>query len=54
MSEAMHAHTGTAAGHDVHHDEHHGHHKETFISKYIFSMDHKTIGKQFLIKAKLR
>ncbi len=25
------------------------HHKETFISKYIFSMDHKMIGKQFLI-----
>src|SRR6056300_2037667 len=27
----------------------HGHHKETFISKYIFSMDHKMISKQFLI-----
>ena len=25
------------------------HHKETFITKYIFSQDHKTIGKQFLI-----
>ncbi|MCO5232615.1 MAG: cbb3-type cytochrome c oxidase subunit I [Chitinophagales bacterium] len=24
------------------------HHKETFISKYIFSTDHKMIGKQFL------
>ena len=34
--------------HEVHHDEHHAHH-ETFISKYVFSMDHKTIGKQFLI-----
>jgi cytochrome c oxidase subunit I len=34
--------------HEVHHDEHHGHH-ETFVSKYVFSMDHKTIGKQFLI-----
>lgn len=32
----------------VHHDEH-GHHEETFISKYIFSQDHKMIGKQFLI-----
>jgi cytochrome c oxidase subunit 1 len=31
-----------------HHDDH-GHHKETFISKYIFSMDHKMISKQFLI-----
>jgi len=34
----------------THHDEHHvHHHKETFITKYIFSQDHKTIGKQFLI-----
>ncbi|TBR18385.1 MAG: cytochrome c oxidase subunit I [Chitinophagaceae bacterium] len=30
------------------HGEHHAHH-ETFISKYVFSQDHKTIGKQFLI-----
>ncbi|MFT4522659.1 MAG: cytochrome c oxidase subunit 1 [Bacteroidia bacterium] len=27
----------------------HGHHKETFISKYVFSMDHKMISKQFLV-----
>ncbi|MGZ5242685.1 MAG: cytochrome c oxidase subunit I [Bacteroidia bacterium] len=27
----------------------HGHHKQSFITKYIFSQDHKTIGKQFLI-----
>ena len=26
-----------------------GHHKETFISKYIFSLDHKMIAKQFLL-----
>jgi cytochrome c oxidase subunit 1 len=32
----------------LHHDDH-GHHKETFISKYVFSMDHKMISKQFLI-----
>ena len=34
----------------VHHSGHDGghHHTETFISKYIFSLDHKTIGKQFL------
>ena len=35
-----------------HHDNHghdHGHHKETFITKYIFSQDHKMIAKQFLI-----
>ena len=25
------------------------HHKETFITKYIFSLDHKMIAKQFLI-----
>jgi cytochrome c oxidase subunit 1 len=50
MSEAMSVHPEIVTTHDVHHDEHGGgHHKETFISKYIFSMDHKTIGKQFLI-----
>jgi cytochrome c oxidase subunit I len=50
MSEAMSVHPEVVTTHDVHHDEHGGgHHKETFISKYIFSMDHKTIGKQFLI-----
>ncbi|MEJ7736250.1 MAG: cbb3-type cytochrome c oxidase subunit I [Chitinophagaceae bacterium] len=37
------------ASHDVHHDEHHAHHKETFITKYVFSQDHKMISKQFLI-----
>lgn len=26
-----------------------GHHKETFISKYVFSLDHKMIAKQFLV-----
>src|SRR4029078_8268680 len=31
------------------HDHSHGHHEQSFISKYIFSTDHKTIGKQFLI-----
>ncbi len=31
------------------HDQDHGHHKETFITKYIFSQDHKMIAKQFLI-----
>lgn len=35
----------------IHHDEDHGHHhhEEGFVSKYIFSQDHKTISKQFLI-----
>ncbi|WP_432672077.1 cytochrome c oxidase subunit I [Flavobacterium sp. SM2513] len=29
--------------------EHEHHHKETFITKYIFSIDHKMIAKQYLI-----
>src|SRR4026207_1961392 len=46
----MHGHAEVITHHEVHHDEHHvHHHKETFITKYIFSQDHKTIGKQFLI-----
>ena len=28
------------------HDDHGHHHKETFITKYIFSQDHKMISKQ--------
>ena len=35
----------------VSHDEHH--HVENFWTKYIFSMDHKMIGKQFLITGML-
>ncbi|CAA9194956.1 cytochrome c oxidase subunit I [Flavobacterium piscis] len=39
-----------AHGHDHGHDhEHEHHHKETFITKYIFSIDHKMIAKQYLI-----
>ena len=33
--------------HDNEHTEHH--HEESFLSKYIFSLDHKMIGRQFLI-----
>ena len=34
----------------THHDDHsHEHHKETFLTKYVFSQDHKMIAKQFLI-----
>ncbi len=33
-----------------HHDSH-GHHEESFVSKYIFSQDHKMIAKQFLLTA---
>jgi len=41
-----------AAPAQVHtHDDHNGHHhhEESFISKYVFSQDHKMIAKQFLI-----
>ncbi|MBP2284050.1 cytochrome c oxidase subunit 1 [Flavobacterium sp. CG_23.5] len=41
MSAEAHGH-----GHDL---EHEHHHKETFITKYIFSIDHKMISKQYLI-----
>jgi cytochrome c oxidase subunit 1 len=34
----------------THHDDHtHAHHKENFLTKYVFSQDHKMIAKQFLI-----
>jgi cytochrome c oxidase subunit 1 len=42
------------ASHDAHahgHHEDNHHHEEHFISKYIFSQDHKMIGKQFLMTA---
>ncbi len=31
------------------HEDHGHHHKETFVTKYIFSQDHKMISKQYLI-----
>jgi cytochrome c oxidase subunit I len=38
--------------HDSHgHHDDHAHHEEGFVSKYIFSQDHKMIGKQFLMTA---
>ncbi|MDR0791893.1 MAG: cbb3-type cytochrome c oxidase subunit I [Chitinophagaceae bacterium] len=40
----QHGATGTLHGHDEVH-----HHHQSFISKYVFSQDHKMIGKQFLI-----
>jgi len=42
--------SNTHNNHDAsgHHEEH-AHHEESFVSKYIFSMDHKMIAKQFLI-----
>lgn len=44
----------SAVGHapvNDHAHDNHGHHKETFITKYIFSMDHKMIAKQYLFTA---
>ena len=35
----------------VHHHDEHEHHEQSFIEKYVFSMDHKMISKQFLITA---
>jgi cytochrome c oxidase subunit I len=42
-----------AAAQEHAHDDAHGHHhhKEHFITKYIFSQDHKMISKQFLLTA---
>ncbi len=39
-------HTDSHIAHDSHDHEHH---HQSFVSKYIFSTDHKTIAKQFLI-----
>jgi cytochrome c oxidase subunit 1 len=38
----------SAEGHE-HDHEHDHHHKDTFITKYIFSIDHKMIAKQYLL-----
>ncbi len=47
----MENHDQHAQAHNGHEEEHH--HTESFVSKYIFSMDHKTISRQFLITAVL-
>jgi len=40
----------SADTHDHGHDqEHEHHHKDTFVTKYIFSIDHKMIAKQYLL-----
>jgi cytochrome c oxidase subunit 1 len=45
-----HGHAEVLTTHEVHHDEHGAHHHhQSFVSKYVFSMDHKIIAKQFLI-----
>ena len=46
----LHGHSEVGVSHGDHHDEHDGHHHhQSFISKYVFSQDHKMIAKQFLI-----
>jgi cytochrome c oxidase subunit 1 len=47
------AHSATITDHVGHHDHAHDHddHHESFVSKYVFSMDHKMISRQFLITA---
>src|SRR5215216_6377448 len=51
--QTIHVHEGAAGTHEVIHTDGHGnghhHHKQSFVTKYIFSQDHKTIAKQFLI-----
>ncbi len=37
--------------HEAHGHHEHDHHEEHFVSKYIFSFDHKMIGKQYLVTA---
>ncbi|MGJ1206364.1 cytochrome c oxidase subunit I [Sphingobacterium lactis] len=39
----------TVISHDAAHHGSHDHHHETFLTKYVFSQDHKMIAKQFLI-----
>ena len=44
--------TATTHAEEVHthaHDHEHEHHELNFWTKYIFSTDHKTIAKQYLI-----
>ena len=41
--------SSTVISHDAAHHDAHGHHHETFLTKYVFSQDHKMIAKQFLI-----
>src|SRR5678815_4247653 len=48
---SMHSDTGVNVPVEVHHHEEHAHHHhhESFITKYVFSQDHKMIARQFLI-----
>jgi len=49
---AVHQHEAGHSHDQNHHDDHaghHHHHEENFITKYIFSQDHKMIAKQYII-----
>src|SRR5436309_14949957 len=41
---STHAHDAPGHGHDAHHDDHH---EQSWLWKYVFSSDHKTIGIQY-------
>lgn len=41
--------SSTVISHGAAHHDAHDHHQESFLTKYIFSQDHKMIAKQFLI-----
>src|SRR5215831_2268541 len=49
MSDTFHIQPGQVAHEAAHDEHHHGHHEQSFITKYIFSQDHKMISKQFLV-----
>ena len=44
-------HSNTELDNQSHGDDHGHEHKESFISKYVFSMDHKMIAKQYMFTA---
>ena len=46
-----HAHEATHTAEHTHEHHHHEHPSQSFIEKYVFSMDHKIISKQFLFTA---
>ncbi|WP_192346709.1 cbb3-type cytochrome c oxidase subunit I [Algoriphagus sp. Y33] len=41
--------TASVANHDAAHDHHDHEHHDNFVTKYIFSLDHKMIAKQYLV-----
>ncbi|MBM3442187.1 MAG: cytochrome c oxidase subunit I [Bacteroidetes bacterium] len=49
ITQQAHAATIQTDVHGHHEGDHGHHHEESFISKYVFSQDHKMIAKQFLI-----